>query len=131
MKRLLVIPLLVLVAACAQFGLTPATTFSEQVYYVESTTQGLIKLVQDQTCNKYTAEGKCAVIGRPLHPARGKAYVEKLGTARLAAKASAAMPASGGTCLGQPSTPVACLELANALLLEVQKELEKAGVKTK
>jgi hypothetical protein len=117
--------MLFVVSGCAQFGLEKPTTFAEEVAYVEATAQGAIKMVQGLTCTKYTTAGACVEPGRPLHPTRGKEYVQKLGDARKAAKAAGAMPMSGGDCLGRQSTPTACLALANALLTEVQGVLEK------
>ena len=108
---------------CAQLGLTPPQTFTEKVAYVEAGAQGAITTLAGLTCLKYTAAGECTTAGRPLHPARSDGYLNTLSKVRQATKAAGSMPAIGGQCLGQPSTPLACLALATTMLGEVQKIL--------
>lgn len=122
-----------LVAGCAQLGLEKAQTFSEQIAYVEAGAQGGIKALAELTCKQYTPAGTCTEAGRPLHPARSVGYLDTLSKVRQATRAAATMPATGGMCLGQPSTPTSCLALASAMLAEVNKILldlqnQKGGV---
>lgn len=115
-------------SACAQ--LEKPQTFSEQVAYAEAGSQAAIKTVADLTCFKYLPTGVCAEPGKPIHPAKAKLYVEQLSQARAAARAASTMPTTGGNCLGSPSTPTACLQLASSLLAEIQKillDIQKGG----
>jgi len=126
MKRILVVVAVLafaLVAACTQLGLAPAQTFTEKLAYTEAGAQGSIKALAGLTCRKYTVAGTCAEAGRPLHPARSDGYLDTLSKVRKAVRAAATMPAAGGLCLEQPSTPAACLALASVMLTEVQKIL--------
>jgi len=118
--------LMLLFAGCQALGLVPAKTFQEKLAYSDAWSQGLTVSLASATCKKYTTAGTCTESGRPLHPARSKIYLDKLDTARLAIRVSSTMPATGGTCLGQPSTPVDCLALAVTLLTEVETVLKEA-----
>jgi hypothetical protein len=111
-----------LVAACA--GFAPAQTFTEKLAYADAGATGSIKVLMGLTCRKYTTAGICTEAGRPLHPARSDGYLDSLSKVRKAVRAAATMPATGGMCLDQPSTPTACLALASVMLTEVQKILE-------
>ena len=123
MKRYAAILVLTLLAACAGGQLNPAQTFTERVAYVEASAQGAIKTLADLTCTKYTNAGVCAEAGRPLHPERSKGYLDALSKVRLATRASASTNAVV-QCLGQPSTPIACLSLATDMLSEVQRTID-------
>ena len=116
-------------AGCFGAPLAKPQTFTEQAAYVEAGAQAAIKSLADLTCRKYTAAGTCAEPGRPLHPAASKGYLERISDARKAAKVAVTLPASGGDCLGAPATPQACLDLARALLLEVERVLANAQKK--
>lgn len=118
--------LLLFLAGCAQLGFTPATTFTEKVAYADAGAQGAIKTLADLTCKQYTPAGACTETGRPLHPARSQGYLETLSKVRQATRAAATMPSAGGACLGQPSTPTACLALATTMLSEVERILTDA-----
>ena len=131
MKRILaVIALAALLGTCAP-NLTKPETFIERAAYAEASAQGYIKTLSALTCQKYTAAGVCASPGRPLHPARSVGYLDTLSKARAAAKIAIGMPLTGGECLGQPSTPEACLALASSMLLEVERILTEAQTKGK
>lgn len=120
--------LALLLAGCA--SIERPQTITEQVAYVEATSQAAIKTLAQLTCQRYTPAGACTEPGKPLHPAKSLEYLERLSQARLAARTAAAMPAQGGECLGKPSTPAACLGLAQGLLREVEKiltDLQKKG----
>lgn len=123
MKRIISVVLLALVVGCTQLGLVPPQTFTEKLAYTEAGAQGSTKVLMGLTCRKYTPTGVCTEAGRPLHPARSDGYLDTLSKVRQAVRAAATMPASGGACLGQPSTPAACLTLASVMLNEVQKIL--------
>ncbi|MBI4291340.1 MAG: hypothetical protein HY661_07675 [Betaproteobacteria bacterium] len=122
MKRISVL-VVYLVAACAQGGLAPAQTFTEEIAYVEAGSQGAIKTIAALTCRSYDTEGACTEAGRPLHPARSLAYLDTLSRVRAALKSASTMSSAGGSCLGQPSTPAACLALASSLLLEIEQSI--------
>ena len=127
MKTALVI-LLIILGGCA--SLERPQTFTEQVAYVDATSKAAIKTLADLTCQRYTPAGACTEPGKPLHPAKSIEYLERISQARLAARTAAAMPAQGGECLGKPSTPAACLGLAQGILREVEKiltSLQKKG----
>lgn len=124
MKRILaVVFAFAALSACAQFGLAPAQSFTDKLTYADAGAQGSILALAGLTCRKYTVAGVCTEAGRPLHPARSTGYLDSLSKVRQAVRAAATMPATGGMCLGEPSTPTACLALANVMLLEVQKIL--------
>ena len=124
--RITFLSLLFLLPGCETLGLVPAKSFTEQVAYADVTAQGLTDTLANSTCRKYTAAGACTEPGRPLHPARSDGYLSSISKARLAIRTAATMPESGGICLGQPSTPVACLALATTLLTEVERILTAA-----
>jgi hypothetical protein len=126
MKTLLAALSFVLLTAfngCAQVGLAPAKTFVEQVAYAEAGAQASIATLASLTCQKYTTAGVCTDAAKPLHPARSEVYLGTISTVRKAIRAAATMAPAGGLCLGQPSTPIACLALATTMLSEVQTVL--------
>lgn len=113
------------VAACAETSrLVAPSNVPEGVAYTEAGAQAAIKTLADLTCKQYMASGTCVDAGRPLHPARSQGYLETLSKVRQAARAAGTMSASGGQCLGQPSTPQACLALAQTMLAEVDRALK-------
>jgi len=124
-RTYLIAAALALGAGCAVFGLTKPKEFPEQVAYVEGAAQVAVKTLTDLTCKQYTPAGACAEAGRPLHPSRSLGYLDQLSRVRQATKAAGAMPSTGGMCLGQPSTPAACLDLASTMLKEVEDILTK------
>jgi len=123
MKKLLFV---VLLAGCATVGLEKPMTFQEKIAYTDATITGVIKTIADKTCKKYAVSGACEEEGRPLHPAVAKGWHEQLSKARAAVKDTSVMAVKGGSCLGEPSTPEACLRLAETMLIEVERSLEKA-----
>lgn len=110
-------------AGCGTLNVEAPQSFPERVAYVEALSQGVIQSLIDLTCRQYTAAGACTEAARPLHPARSQGYLDGIAKARSAARAAATMSAAGGQCLGQPSTPAACLELARVMVVEVQRIL--------
>jgi len=124
--RMTFLSLLFLLPGCETLGLQPAKSFTEKVGYAEALAQGLTDGVANATCRKYTVKGTCTELGRPLHPARSNGYQDSIDKGRLGIKTATTMPATGGMCLGQPSTPLDCLNLSILILTEVERNLTEA-----
>ena len=104
-------------------------TLIESIAYAEGSAQAAIKTIDETTCFSGPVNGVCKEPGRPFTLVQGRALLDKVSTVRTALKQAGTMPDAGGDCLGQTRTPIVCLRVAQALLLEAELVLRERVAK--
>lgn len=109
----------------------PAQDLAEQVTYMEGQAQAFIRDVDQLSCyTGWDAKARlCVEPGKPITPTAAVELLLRIKDARQGLRATLVMPAGGGACLPNAppaASPLACLQSATQLLLEVEQVLRQA-----
>lgn len=123
---------MLLVAGCGSMPpAEPAQDLTEQVTYMEGQAQAFIRDVDQLSCYAgWDAKARlCVEPGKPIAPTTAVELLLRIKDGRQGLRAALGMPAGGGACLPNAppaASPLACLQSATQLLLEVEHVLRQA-----
>lgn len=114
-----------LLAGCAGMGPTAQVpkTIPEQIEALNLLAEHVSDGIVDLTCTQFKA-GQCIEPGKPLMPDQAIAFHADLERAHGALLITGNIPINGvGECLGKARTQAQCLAAANALIIEIDRQL--------
>lgn len=131
-KILVAVAASALLASCGSMPpAEPAQDLAEQVTYMEGQAQAFIRDVDQLSCYAgLDAKTRlCVEPGKPISPTAAVELLQRIRDGRQGLRASLLMPAGGGACLPNAppaASPLACLQVATQVLLEVEQVLRQA-----